>query len=170
MNRFIFIGAVSSLLVLSGFLGWQQAGTQSFTMRSNQADWKTPPAIGGGKEKIALLRQKIFQSGYFKNEMEIKDNEESQIVEADSPMAAAEKKYGKFPHIISISRIDGKDTAQLRQYENKILTVRVGDILQSGWSIKQIFSDRLVAQAGPESFSFAVIEHKNKKAREASDE
>jgi len=170
MNRNISIGVVSFLLVLSGFLGWQQAGTQSFSIRSNQADWVTPPAIDGGQEKISLLRQKIFGSAYFKKETENKDSETPTVVENDSPFAAAEKKYGRFPHIISISRIDGKDTAQLRMDENNILTVHAGDVLQSGWSIKQIFSDRLEAQAGQESFSFAVIEHKNSNEREASDE
>jgi len=159
MSRFMVIGAVLSLLVFSGLLGWLKAGTQSYAINANQGEWRTPPKVGDKQGDRAKLRQSLLGSPYFQSR-EARQNELNGLTDdIDSAITAAEKKYGPFPHIISISRIDGKDTAQLRLEDNMITTVHAGDTLSSGWIITRIFSDHLEADAGTERFSFAVFEH-----------
>lgn len=159
MSRFMVFGGVLSLLVFSGLLGWLKAGTQSYTINASQAEWQAPPKVDDGQGGRTKLRQSLLSSPYFQSR-EARQNELNERPdEVDSAIAAAEKKYGPFPHIISISRIDGKDTAQLRQEDNAIISVHAGDTLPSGWVITRIFPDHLEADAGPERFSFAVFEH-----------
>ncbi|MDQ7018986.1 MAG: hypothetical protein Q9M33_07450 [Robiginitomaculum sp.] len=173
MNRLMVVGAVVSLMLVSGLVGWQQAGTESYTMNSNQAQWKKPLKLEDGKTKVSALRQRLLGSPYFQGRGTAQNggnglsDEEGKV---DSAIAAAEKEYGPFPHIISISRIDGLDTAQLRQADNMILTVHAGDTLPSGWVIARIFPDRLEADAGPTRFSFAVFEHMSMQEQDNAEE
>ncbi len=170
MNRLMVIAAVVSLLMVSGLAGWLQAGTQSYSINANQTQWRTPPGIEDAPAQMASLRKRVLGSPYFQSINATQEEVSEQPDEEDSAMTAAEKKYGPFPHIISISRIDGLDTAQLRQPDNMILSVHAGDELPSGWVITSISSDHLVAEAGTERFSFAVFEHMSMQEPDKADE
>ncbi len=162
--------AVAALLALAGLLGWVQAGIGAFSVNANQGEWHEPPVPIGGKDISAKLKERLLASGYFDAIGEAVDESTLPLPEDASAMAIAERDYGKFPHIISIARLDSEDTAQLKLEDDTILTVRAGDVLDSGWAISEIFQGHLLAEAGPESFSFAVIEHKDSQELEALEE
>ncbi len=170
MNRFILVGVTVSVLVVAILLGWYQANTDGFSIPAGQNDWKEPVSPPSGETQVAELKKRLLQTGYF-NKIDGQDtDQQDQENIIDTPLGAAEKKYGPFPHIISIARIDGVDTAQLRLEENVILTVRAGATIPSGWVIHSIYPDYLEADAGKERFSFEVFAHKNIQQQDAGDE
>ncbi|PHS27963.1 MAG: hypothetical protein COA84_02915 [Robiginitomaculum sp.] len=156
------------ILIFAGVFGWLGSKTQRQELNANKAGWQTPALPDGGREKIEQLRKQLLATSYFADSIDAQKGDQSRLSEEDAAQAAFEKEYGRFPHIISISRINGRETAQLRIPENMVLTVHAGDVLESGWTVKEINSDHLVAEAGSERFSFAVFEHKNKPPQEGA--
>ncbi len=170
MPSFVRFTALAVFLILVGVFGWVRGTTQSLELNANKAEWQTPALPDGGGEKIVQLRERLLATSYFADSIDAQKSDEDGPSEEDDAQAAFEKKYGRFPHIISISRINGRQTAQLRIGEKIILTVHAGDILESGWAVKEINSDHLVAEAGSERFSFAVFEHKGKSVQEGAEQ
>ncbi len=161
MTRTITYGTMLALVMISGLIGWLQAGTGSVSVNASQNEWRTPSVPGNGAGVVAALQERLLGSGFFEAIGGVAKDIENQTGGGNSGVSALEKQYGRFPHIISISRIDGRDTAQLRLADNAIITVYAGDVLQSGWIVTRINSDHLQADAGSDSFSFAVFEHKD---------
>jgi hypothetical protein len=170
MTRFSSTGLIIAISVLAGLMGWISSNTPDFVLNTNQAGWHAPVSPSVGSKKIEALRQRLLQTSYFTDIKEAGQKAEQSNLPADSALAIVMKAYGPFPHIISISRIDGLDTVQLRAEDNQVQTLHVGDALESGWIIKAINSDHLVAQAGSESFSFDVFEHKTEQEKKDADQ
>jgi hypothetical protein len=161
MSRFFPILAGLVLLFFAGSLGWWQADVKNIVINSNQGKWHAPQRMSSNADSLNALQQRIFDAGYLTGKQHSGSQQELKPEQEDSAMSAAEKQYGRFPHIISIAQIDGRYTAQLRQDDNTILTVHAGDTLPSGWVITTIVQNYLEADAGAERFSFAVFEHKD---------
>ncbi len=170
MNRTIMGVAIVGLLALSGVLGWVQAGMQSVAVNAREGEWHALILPLQDDNEVKQLRKRVLASGFFQEKDKAVEDSDLELNPEERALRAAEQEYGRFPHIISIARIDGLDTAQLRMPEGGVVTVVDGETLESGWVIAKIYPDYLEADAGSERFSFAVFEHKSNQEPENDDQ
>jgi len=133
---------ILSLCALSAALGWWRADPSAASEGAVVDRWD------------AMQAQSLTDSAYAKMARQVKASallpmsrmaERSAQSAATSTDVTASPTAGKFPKVLSRSAINKVPVVILQGTDNSVMTVKVGDTLDSGWTIKSIKKNEIVA-------------------------
>ncbi len=153
MSRLQKIFAVICLMSVAA--GWLTARIKSEGSAQLKDNWER--AIDGldVTRDYDMLEARLKETGFFP--LSTTRSAEQDRLRAEAELRAAETP--KFPDIIGSSIINGKPRVHLRIAEDEIVTVQSGGVLESGWQLKMVDYDRILAVYGDEEQEFKVTNY-----------
>ncbi len=157
MSRLQKIFAVMCLLC--AMVGWLGASVKSENSAQLRDDWESFIDGLDVSQDYDIFEARLKGTGFFplstlRSEERARLKAEA-LANAETPTTQAPE----FPDIIGSSTINGEFRVHLRLAEGEIATVKNGDILESGWQLKIVDSDRILAVYEGEEQEFKVTDY-----------
>jgi hypothetical protein len=151
--------------VFGGLLGGM-SGSQNDVNVDVQADeWQAAQKSGISAEYFAQVTQRIIASELLPVS---RDKLQQQAALAAQNTDNVETGMPKFPTILAVSQNDGIPKVHLRLADNSIISATNGDVLETGWQLKTVDLERVIAVYEGEERTFNIANYKSQNGSHAS--
>ncbi|WOR15356.1 hypothetical protein RYZ27_01590 [Hyphomonas sp. FCG-A18] len=135
--------AIIACLVGGAAFGFLTSTPDAAGEAASRSDrWDTPKTPIDYSQSASRFRQALITASMFPEPRtpfvdEALIEKETAIAEAEGP---------PFPQILSVARIDGIYTAQVRRADGKLVNATVGDQFEGGWQVLEVSMNHLSAE------------------------
>lgn len=163
-----FLPIIGLALIVSAAWGWLRANTDHDARIQRGDAWARNAAVLNAQPDFADITARLKASGLFPMSKKRIDALEQQSNGANSNGGGiAGGAAPVFPTIIVASVVDGVAKVHLRLADGTIISAASGDTLESGWRLKTVDLNRVIAVYDEEEQEFKVT---NYKERESDDD
>lgn len=159
-RRFLYIVSVG--LVLSALLGWLRGRLPDVGDETIVDGWsygETLPATTGVYD---ALNSRLKATGMFpKSLVRLKA-----IQAKNGQESVDEKKIPPFPVIVAVGIVDKIAQVHLRLEDGRIMPAKSGDVLESGWELKLVDLNKVIAVYYDEEFEFQITNYEEHEGTE----
>ncbi len=159
-ERFIKISA--GALVLAAVIGWLQAGPAVVDVTSAADPWQDLSA-GENVGELDAISERLKLSGLFPLSQAEADKRAALIAQNPAEGAGG---VPAFPTIIAVSTLGGLPQVHLRLADNQNIVAGAGETLVSGWTLKMIDLERVIAVYEGQEQEFKVVNYESQVGHE----
>ena len=145
---------IIALLVLSFILGWWRAGSYVAAGTADDADWKAPEFASSTNIKSTAAA--IRASSLFLLSRKAEQARKAQANQASAVPVNVPKAAPPFPTFAGAFKSNGIHYVTLVLATGEVLTIKSGQELPSGWLIKDINLEQVIAVFDDEETRFPV--------------
>ncbi|HFB55300.1 MAG TPA: hypothetical protein ENJ46_05195 [Hellea balneolensis] len=158
---------IVGVALFGGILGALSASQDVVDVDVKADEWQVVQMPGASTEYFNAMVQRIMASGILPVSRE---KLQRQAALAAQNTDVLETGIPKFPEIIGASDIDGIPKVHLRLKGNRIISATSGDVLETGWQLKTVDLERVIAVYEGEEQTFSVTNYKSQNESHAVDE
>lgn len=157
---------IAIILVLSAALGWWRASTNINKASDRGDNWqalldKQTPSVDYKKVAEQIRSASIFPAAYDP------DTNGAGAQSANGITSKSSKKsIPPFPKITGMTKIDRKKAVILILADNRVISARVGDVIESGWEIASVNSTMVKASYDGKLKEFPILNYDRKIGKE----
>lgn len=156
-----FFQVIGVVFVLSALMGWLRAGLAPVDGSNLSDSWRNGE-VEEASDTYTILNARLKATGLFpiseERAEELADEERAKTEQFEVNDGVTPP----FPKIEGASIVDGLPQVHLRLEDGQIISAGRGETLESGWTLKMVDLDRVIAVYDGQEHEFKVIDYKER--------